>query len=320
MKRLSSLVFAILAALSIAASVSAQTTEAIWMTANTTDYKTKETVIVALNAASTTPIQGFTFQIRYDPACLEPVNASSPIPGMNGLPLPQISGLVDGSYASTTPQSVHGILAEIKFTTLKGCQTGLTLESAALAVRNTEGFAAPLSGVMIAEKNLPLNIAREVAAPQLAQTESTGSILPLAPPEVSPTIPIWVIGPVLVILLLGILRVFRRTPAPKVKAPNPSSAVWKAALHIKHGPQAGKSLALDQLPILIGRDPQNHICFNDPHVISQHAEIYLKRNSYYLKDFGGGTFINGHPVKSSTAALHRGDVVRLGKSVVFIFG
>ena len=91
MKRLMFVVFAILLALTVVSNVSAQTTESIWLAANTTAYKTGETVIVALNASSATPIQGFTFQIRYDPSCLLPVNASSPIPGMNGLPLPQLS-------------------------------------------------------------------------------------------------------------------------------------------------------------------------------------------------------------------------------------
>ena len=95
---------------------SAQATESIWLTANTTAYKTRETVIAAVYATSATPIQGFTFQIRYDPACLRPINAVSKVPGMNALPLPQISGLADGSYASTTPQTVNGVLAEVRFT------------------------------------------------------------------------------------------------------------------------------------------------------------------------------------------------------------
>src|SRR5215207_2428716 len=123
MKRTIAFAFAILFALSVVIRANAQTSDSIWLTANTTSYKTGETVLVALNASSATPIQGFTFQIRYDPSCLLPVNASSPIPGMNGLPLPQLTGLMDGSYASTTPQTVNGLLAEIRFITLGGCQT-----------------------------------------------------------------------------------------------------------------------------------------------------------------------------------------------------
>jgi hypothetical protein len=325
MKRLIVFVFAILSTLAVTVEASAQTIESIWLTANTTAYKTGETVLVALNASSATPIQGFTFQIRYDPSCLQPVNASSQIPGMNGLPLPQLTGLVDGSYASTTPQTVSGILAEVKFTALKGCQTGLTLESAALAIRNAEGFAAPLSGVLIGERNLSLNIDHEVAAPQPAQVESSGSILPLAPPKVEPAIPLWMmIGIVFAILaaslMFSAIQVFRTGTVPKGKTSNPSSTARNAALHIKHGPQAGKSFSLNKRPIRIGRDPQNDICINDPHLINQHAQIYSKRNGYYLRDLGGGTFINGHPVKSSTVALRPGDVVRLGKSVLFVFG
>jgi hypothetical protein len=328
MKQLIGFVSAILFALTVVVSVSAQTTESIWLTANTTAYKTGETVLVALNASSTTPIQGFTFQIRYNPACLRPVHASSPIPAMNGLPLPQLTGLVDGSYASTTPQTVSGILAEVKFTALKGCQTGLTLESAALAIRNAEGFAAPLSGVLIGERILSLNIDPEVAALQPAQVESSGSILPLAPAKVEPAIPLWMmIGMVFAMLaaflMAGAFLVFRTGTVPKGKASNlssTSSTVPRAALHIKRGPQAGKSFSLNKLPILIGRDPQNDICINDPHLIKHHAQIYSKRNSFYLRDFGGGSFINGHAVKSSTVALHPGDVVRLGKSVLFVFG
>lgn len=322
MKRLIIVLIAVLAALTTFIDVSAQTAESIWLTANTTAYKTGETVLVALNASSATPIQGFTFQIRYDPACLRPENASSPIPGMNGLPLPQISGMVDGSYASTTPQTVNGILAEVKFTALKGCQTDLTLESAALAMRNAEGFAAPVSGVVIAETALSLNIDHQVAEAQATQVDPPGSILPLAPPNAGPNTPVWMMilfAILAAVALLGTIRKIRGRTAPKSRTPGTSSRVSKAALQIKRGPQAGKRFSLNTLPVQIGRDPQNDICINDPHVIDRHAQIYAERNAYYLRDLGGGTFINGQSVKSSTAVLHPGDVVRLGKSVLFVF-
>lgn len=311
----------ILVALGSAFSVQAQSPESIWLVANTTAYKTGETVIVAVNASTVTPVQGFTFQIRYDPACLKPVNASSPIPGMNGLPLPQLTGLVDGSYASTTPQTINGVLAEVRFTALKGCQTSLSLESAALAIRNAEGFAAPLSSVVVGEQIVSLNIDSEAVAAQPAQPES-GSILSLEPPPAAQGgITGWIIGGLILLLFGGIAvvayKVFRIGGTDHITT---SRLPRKAALHVKHGPHAGKSFSLNKLPCLIGRDPQNDICINDPHVISQHAQIYSERNGYYLRDLGGGTFINGHSVKSKTVILQPGDVVRLGKSALFVFG
>lgn len=320
MKRIIACAFAILFALTVAINASAQTAETIWLTASTTAYKTGETVVATLNASSSTLIQGFTFQIRYDPTCLRPVNASSTIPGMNGLPLPQLTGFVDGSYASTTPQTVSGVLAEVRFTALQGCQTGLTLESAALAIRTAEGFAAPLSSVLIGERNIALNIDSEMGVSQSDQPVS-GAILPLDPPAAKPGFAGWIIGGLIILLFggvgLGAYKFFRIGSTGQV---NTSKLPRKAALHVKHGPHAGKSFSLNKLPCLIGRDPQNDICINDPHVISQHAQIYSEKNGYYLRDLGGGTFINGHPVKSNAVVLHPGDVVRLGKSALFVFG
>ncbi len=92
-----------------------------------------------------------------------------------------------------------------------------------------------------------------------------------------------------------------------------------ARLQIKHGPQAGKSIAITKLPCQIGRDPVNDICLNDPHVISQHARIFAAQNEYYLMDLGGETYVNGQVIRKSSAILRPGDVVRLGKSALFVF-
>ena len=321
MKSVTALILAIVYAFAVVMKVNAQAAESIWLTANTTAYKTGETVSVTLNASSTTPIQGFTFQVRYDPDCLRPVNAVSPVPGMNGLPLPQLRGQVDGSYASTTPQTINGVLAEIRFVTLGGCQTDLMLESAALAIRNAEGFAAPLPGVSIGERNIALNIDKEVGVSQANQSIS-GSILPLDPPPPTyPQIPGWFVGLLGILLVTGLafvgVRLFRkRTPA----APKVSAASQTPTLQVKHGPQAGRSFTLHKLPCLIGRDPLSDICINDPHIISQHAKIFTANHGYYLMDLGGETFVNGQAVKKSSAVLKPGDVVRLGKSALFVFG
>lgn len=321
MKKFTAVFLTIMLTFAFVANVSAQSADSIWLTATTTSYKTGETVKVTLNAASATPIQGFTFQVRYDPACLQPVNASSPISGMNGLPLPQVSGLVDGSYASTTPQMVNGALAEIRFVTLGGCQTGLTLESAALAIRTAEGFAAPLPNVTLGEKNVALVIDKEVVAAQPAEAE-TGSVLTLEPPAAANSgVSGWLIGLIVLLIFSGIGFVaFKFLRAQPGAAPKHSTASRTAVLYMKHGPQAGMSFTLGASPVLIGRDPQNDICLNDPHVIAQHARIFTSNNVYYLMDLGGETVINGKTIRKSSVILKSGDVVRLGKRSLFVFG
>jgi hypothetical protein len=321
MKSVTAFALAIVFALAFVMTVNAQSPESIWLTAGTTAFRTGETVTVTLNAISATPIQGFTFQIRYDPECLRPVNASSPVPGMNGLTLPQIAGVADGSYASTTPQTVNGVLAEVRFVTLRGCQTNLTLESAALAIRNEAGFAAPLAGVTLGANNVALTIDKQVVESQPAQ-QISGSVLPLdPPPSAGWEIPGWAIALLATLLVAGVVfgtfKLLRKRTAPVQRKPAPAQT---AALHIKHGPQAGKSFALNKLPCLIGRDPQNDICLNDPHVVSQHAKIFATDNGYYLMNLGGETFVNGQAVRRDAAVLKPGDVVRLGKSALFVFG
>ncbi len=156
----------------------AQAAESIWLTASRSSYAAGDTVIVAVNARSATPIQGFNFKIRYDPACLRPVDAASPIAAMNGLLLPQQGGLVDASFASTTPTAANGQLAEVRFLALASCNTQLVLESAALAIKNQSGFAAPLGGVSIGDKMVTLAIGP--GSGQAALPPAVGTPLSLA--------------------------------------------------------------------------------------------------------------------------------------------
>ena len=327
MKRVSGTIFVFLLAFVFVFKANAQSTDSIWLSASTTAYKTGETVIATVNATAGTPIQGFTFQIRYDPACLKPMNASSQVPGMNGLPLPQISGQVDGSYASTTPQVVNGVLAEVYFQALKGCQTNLTLESAALAIRNAEGFAAPIPNVTLIGNNVALNIDKEVGVAQ--PIPQAGANLPLEPTIFETTNAGkygWLISLIAALVAVGagavIYKRFRSAlPVAKPimeKKVTPASGIAK--VHFKHGPYAGKSFALNKLPFLIGRDPRNDLCLNDPHILAQHVKIFETSNGYYLMDLGGETYVNGQMVKRNSAFLKPGDVVRLGKSALFVFG
>jgi hypothetical protein len=215
MKKIAFILFAFILGFIFVIPAGAQTPEAIWITASATSFKTGETVIVTVYANSATPIQGFTFQIRYDPTCLEPLNAASPISGMNGLLLPQLDGLADASFASTTPHTVNGIIAEVRFNALGACDTNLTLESAALAIKNESGIAAPLPGVSIpdSQKVIPLTISSEQGSP--SDQPLVGSPLSLAvesdEPAQSklPTGTIVVLAIIVVLLVIGIFILIR---------------------------------------------------------------------------------------------------------------
>ncbi len=319
MKPFASLLLAIILTFTVVVGAGAQSAETIWLVATGTSYKTGETIIVTVNAASATPIQGFTFQIRYDPACLQPTNATSPIPGMNGLQLPQLSGLVDASYASTTPQTVSGVLAEVRFVTLGGCQTNLMLESAALAIRNEQGFAAPLPGVTLGEKSIALNIDKERGVSDTLPVSGTPLILGEVPPPAS-TFPIWLIVLLSIIFGGGVMFwVFKLLRKGEVSAPKKMTSVPTATVEMKRGPQAGKSFSINKLPCHIGRDPVNEICVDDPYITSRHAKIFATNAGYYLMDLGGDTFINGMAIRKTAVALHPGDTVRLGRNVFFTF-
>lgn len=322
MKSTTAIILAIILAFSFTFNAQAQTSESIWLSADATSFKTGETVTVFVNAASVTSIQGFTFQIRYDPACLKPVNATSPISGMNGLGLPQTAGLVDASFASTTPQIANGVLAEVRFETLGGCQTNLTLESAALAIRDASGFAAPLPGVKLGESNIALAV--DSAKGESSQQPLSGTPLPLDPGTSStsgPQTPIWAVALLTVLLIgglgFGIYKVVQKSMASTQGNSSPSKS---AVVQFRNGADAGKSFSLQKLPCLIGRDPASDICLNDPFVLGQHAKIYVANNGYYLMDLGGETFVNGQAVRRNSMALRSGDVVRLGKKTAFVFG
>jgi len=306
---------------SVCFNVSAQSPETIWLTVNGTEYKTNETIVVLVNAVSVTPIQGFTFQIRYDPACLRPVNASSPISGMNGLTLPQSPGLVDASFASTAPQNVGGVLAKVTFQSLGDCQTNLLLESAALAVRTDAGFAAPLPGVALGQNNVPLNIDPAVGVPQ--DQSLVGTPLPLDPTAdyPNPRTPILGIALLTIGLVIGLgFGIYKVAQKGMGSAQSQTPFHHTATVKFSRGSNAGKSYPIRTLPFMIGSDANSDVCLHDLNVLNQHAKIYTANNHYYLMDLGGETFINGQAVRKSSAKLNVGDVVRLGRNAYFEFG
>ena len=102
------------------------------------------------------------------------------------------------------------------------------------------------------------------------------------------------------------------TPAPakrtKKKAPT------KAA--IVEGEKKGSTLNLDQ-ELVIGRGEKCKLVLDDTYVSSVHARIFAKGDTYMLEDLGStnGTYLNRQRV-TSPVELHRGDQVKIGKTVL----
>lgn len=333
MKHVTALMLGLILTFSAVVGVSAQAAETIWMETSKQSYSAGETIIVTLKANTATLVQGFTFQLRYDPACLQPTAPTSPLTGLNYMPVPQTAGLVDAIFASTTPLNANGSLAEVKFKALASCQTSLQLEKASLAVADASGMAVPLAGISLGASNLVLNLSgAEAAAPETKPTSASENNLAAAP-EInltSTSIPVSneqgdSLGPLGILLglflfvgvILTVVLVARgRRPSEYRSAPLTETPV----LFIKRGPRAGTSLPLVVFPCRIGSDPKNEICLNDPRISSAHAQILADKDGYILVDLGSqiGTYINGRLIKNQQALLKPGDVLRLA-GVLLVF-
>src|ERR1700712_3742748 len=59
-----------------------------------------------------------------------------------------------------------------------------------------------------------------------------------------------------------------------------------------------KRVAVEPIPFLIGRQPDNHLILRDSRVSRSHARILMEGGGYVLEDTGSrhGTFINGKRV------------------------
>ena len=67
----------------------------------------------------------------------------------------------------------------------------------------------------------------------------------------------------------------------------------------------------------IGRMPDNNITIDSQYVSGHHAKIYIKNNTYVVKDMGStnGTFLNGDKIERPMA-IDFGDLIDIG-GVVF---
>src|ERR1043165_4995869 len=88
-----------------------------------------------------------------------------------------------------------------------------------------------------------------------------------------------------------------------------------AAISGKH---KGATFAIDEEPLVIGRETAATVCLADASVSRRHSKIEKKDDSFVITDLESlnGTFVNDVPVRSRV--LEHGDRVRIGDSL-FLF-
>src|ERR1051325_2411334 len=84
-----------------------------------------------------------------------------------------------------------------------------------------------------------------------------------------------------------------------------------AAISGKH---KGAVFALNEEPLVIGRETAAHLCLADASVSRRHSKIEKQESGFVITDLESlnGTFVNDVPVR--TRLLEHGDRVRIGDS------
>ena len=305
----------------------AQEAETIWIETSILAYEADEPISVSLYGISATPIQRFRFQISYDPACLRLETITSAIDGFNPLPQTPADGLVSATFASETPQTVAGLLAEIQFSALADCQTTLVLETAALETLDAAGNALPLEGIGLGGGLLDLTVRAPSGSAPPQPTAETSGMPGLEPIQAEPypaltlgwpiLLLVGLLGAGVIIVIIGLSREWRK---PASQAELPREEVIPVLL-VKRGAQAGQRFYIQRLPCRLGRGAENEIRLEDPHLAQRHAQIIAFQDGYGIMDLGSpeGTFVNGKAIGKQAAALQPGDVIHVG-GVLLVFG
>jgi len=80
------------------------------------------------------------------------------------------------------------------------------------------------------------------------------------------------------------------------------------------GPLKGKRLAIQQGPVIIGRDPDCHIAVADDEISRKHAVIELRDDAFHIRDLGStnGILVNDKNCRESK--LKHGDTLEIGRT------
>jgi hypothetical protein len=105
-------------------------------------------------------------------------------------------------------------------------------------------------------------------------------------------------------------------PAPARPAGRKSKRAARKVTVVEGDSHKGKSFDLGD-ELVIGRSEKSHIVLDDTYVSQVHARIYSKDDKFMLEDLGStnGTYLNRRRI-SGTTELHKGDQVKIGKTVL----
>lgn len=86
---------------------------------------------------------------------------------------------------------------------------------------------------------------------------------------------------------------------------------------VVEGLNAGITVPLGDLPILIGRGSDATIQLDDDYVSTRHARVISGVNGIYVEDLGStnGTYVNGQRITAPTT-ITMSDTVRIGKTIL----
>lgn len=92
-----------------------------------------------------------------------------------------------------------------------------------------------------------------------------------------------------------------------------------ATLNVYYADGAQKKYLINKSRLILGRSSSCSITITDPEASARHAEIFVYKRHFYLKDLGSanGTSINGQKILE--CALYAGDEIRVGTTRL-IFG
>ncbi len=94
--------------------------------------------------------------------------------------------------------------------------------------------------------------------------------------------------------------------------PGPLAGLSPAALVVLHPSGQRTRTAIETLPFLVGRQPDNHLVLRDNRASRTHARIIAEKGHYVLEDLDSrhGTFVNGERIKRHI--LRNSDRIDLG--------